>query len=165
MGGWAIGWLIAAVFFMFLKSWSLVSLIGIVFVPAIIFSKKHNVISPLVKKFQFDFSFKIFILFILGFTPAYILEVVPSFLGSASLYESIIAYSFAVPAYIILPYLINRISIYKIFYASVVIVSLSGIIFFLTDDIVLAVIFTVFGLGMISLLPIISRNLNVEPKK
>ena len=31
MGGWAIGWLLAAVLFMFLKSWILVSLAGAVF--------------------------------------------------------------------------------------------------------------------------------------
>ena len=56
MGGWAIGWLLGAIFFALLKSWELVSIAGIIFVPAILFSKKHNVISPALRKFHFDFS-------------------------------------------------------------------------------------------------------------
>ncbi len=165
MGGWAIGWLLGAIFFALLKSWELVSIAGIIFVPAILFSKKHNVISPALRKFHFDFSFKVFIIFLLGFTPAYILEIVPSYLGSASFKESVIAYSVAVFAYLLLPYMLTRFSLKKTLYPSLVIVAISGILFFLTKDILLAVIFTMVGLGINSLLPIISRNLNVEPDK
>ncbi len=165
MGGWALGWLLGAVFFIFLKSWELVSIAGIIFVPAVLFSKKHNVISPALRKFHFDFSFKVFIIFLLGFTPSYILEIAPSYLGSAALEESIIAYSIAISAYLLLPYMINRFSLKKTLYPSLIIVAVSGVLFFLTKNIFMAVIFTMIGLGINSLLPIISRNLNVEPDK
>ncbi len=165
MGGWAIGWLLGAVFFALLKSWELVSIAGIIFVPSVIFSRKHNVISPVLRKFHFDFSFKVFIIFLLGFTPAYILEIVPSYLGDIAFEESLIAYSVAVFAYLLLPYMINRFSLKKTLYPSLIIVAISGVLFFLTRNILMAVIFTAIGLGINSLLPIISRNLNVEPDK
>ncbi len=165
MGGWAIGWLIGAIFFMLLGSWELVSIAGIIFVPAFLFSRKHNVISPMLQKFHFDFSIKVFIIFLLGFTPAYVLEIVPSYLGPSSFIESIAAYSFAVFAYLLLPSLIIRSSLKKTLYSSLIIVAISAIIFFATTNIVFAVVFTMFGLGVNSLLPIISRNMNIDPGK
>ncbi len=165
MGGWAIGWIIAAILFMFLKSWTLVSLVGVVFLPAFIFSKKHNIISPHVRKFHFDFSISVFIVFLLGFTPAYILEVVPTYLGSSSFVESIVAYSIAIVPYLVLPYLVNRFSITRIVYSTLFVILVSGILFFLTGNLIMIVIFTAFGLGMNSLLPIISGKLHIGPEK
>lgn len=165
MGGWAIGWLMGAIFFMILGSWELVSIAGIVFAPALLFSRKHNIISPMLKKFHFDFSIKVFLVFLLGFTPAYVLEVVPSYLGPSSFTESIIAYSIAVFAYLLLPALIIRFSLKKTLFSSLIIVAISGIIFFATTNIVFAVLFTAFGLGVNSLLPIISRNMDIDANK
>ncbi|WP_337860310.1 MFS transporter [Ferroplasma sp.] len=165
MGGWAIGWLIGAIFFMLLGSWELVSIAGIIFVPAVLFSKKHNIIAPRLKKFHFDFSLKVFLVFLLGFTPAYVLEIVPSYLGPSSFVESIVAYSIAVFAYLLLPALIIRFSLKKTLFPSLIIVAIAGILFFSTMNIIFAVVFTAFGLGINSLLPIISKNMNVESDK
>lgn len=165
MGGWAIGWLIGAIFFMLLGSWELVSIAGIIFAPAVLFSRKHNVISPLLKKFHFDFSLKVFIIFLLGFTPAYVLEIVPSYLGPSSFIESIAAYSVAVFAYLLLPAMMVRFSLKKTMFSSLIIVGISGVLFFSTLNLAFAIIFTMFGLGVNSLLPIISRNLNVDSDK
>jgi MFS family permease len=165
MGGWAIGWLIGAIFFMLLGSWELVSIAGIIFAPAVLFSRKHNVISPLLKKFHFDFSLKVFIIFLLGFTPAYVLEIVPSYLGTSSFIESIAAYSVAVFAYLLLPAMMIRFSLKKTMFSSLIIVGISGVLFFSTLNLAFAIIFTMFGLGVNSLLPIISRNLNVDSDK
>ena len=165
MGGWAIGWLLGAIFFMILGSWELVSIAGIIFAPALLFSRKHNIISPMLRKFHFDFSMKVFIIFLLGFTPAYVLEIVPSYLGPSSFIESISAYSVAVFAYLLLPAMMIRFSLKKTVFSSLIIVGISGILFFSTLNIAFAIIFTMFGLGVNSLLPIISRNLNVDPDK
>jgi MFS family permease len=165
MGGWAIGWLMGAIFFMLLGSWELVSIAGIIFAPLVLFSRKHNVISPMLKKFHFDFSIKVFIIFLLGFTPAYVLEIVPSYLGPSSFIESIVAYSAAVFAYLLIPAMMIRFSLKKTLFSSLIIVAISGILFFSTMNILFAVLFTMFGLGVNSLLPIISRNLNVEADK
>ena len=165
MGGWAIGWLMGAIFFMLLGSWELVSIAGIVFAPAVLFSRKHNVISPMLKKFHFDFSIKVFLVFLLGFTPAYVLEIVPSYLGPSAFIESIVAYSIAVFAYLLLPAMMIRFSLKKTLFSSLIIVAISGILFFSTTNIAFAVVFTMFGLGVNSLLPIISKNLNVEADK
>ncbi|HIH59722.1 MAG TPA: hypothetical protein HA289_00830 [Ferroplasma sp.] len=165
MGGWAIGWLMGAIFFMLLGSWELVSIAGIVFAPAVLFSRKHNVISPMLKKFHFDFSIKVFLVFLLGFTPAYVLEIVPSYLGPSAFIESIVAYSIAVFAYLLLPAMMIRFSLKKTVFSSLIIVAISGILFFSTTNIAFAVVFTMFGLGVNSLLPIISKNLNVEADK
>ncbi|MEM0139838.1 MAG: MFS transporter [Ferroplasma sp.] len=165
MGGWALGWLLGAIFFMALGSWELVSLAGIIFVPAVIFSKKHNVISPILKKFHFDFSLKVFVVFLLGFTPAYVLEIIPSYIGAASFEESTIAYTLAIFAYLAIPYFVTHYSLKKVIYPSLVIVSASALLFFGTGNLAFAIIFTVFGLGLNSILPVISRNLNVEASK
>ena len=165
MGGWAIGWLLGAIFFMLLGSWELVSIAGIIFAPALLFSRKHNVISPMLQKFHFNFSLKVFIIFLLGFTPAYVLEIVPSYLGSSSFIESIAAYSVAVFAYLLLPAMMTRFSLKKTLFSSLIIVGISGVLFFATLNLAFAIIFTMFGLGVNSLLPIISRNLNVEADK
>jgi MFS family permease len=165
MGGWAIGWLMGAIFFMFLRSWELVSIAGIIFAPAVLLSRRHNVISPMLKKFQFAFSLKVFIVFLLGFTPAYVLEIVPSYLGTSSFVESIVAYSIAIFAYLLLPVMIIRFSLKKTLFPSLIIVAIAGALFFSTTNIIFAVVFTVFGLGINSLLPIISRKMDVEPDK
>ncbi len=154
-----------AIFFMLLGSWELVSIAGIIFAPALLFSRKHNIISPMLKKFHFDFSIKVFIVFLLGFTPAYVLEIVPSYLGPSSFNESIIAYSVAIFAYLLLPALVIRFSLKKTLFPSLIIVAISGLLFFSTMNILFAVIFTMFGLGVNALLPIISGNMKVEADK
>ncbi len=165
MGGWAIGWLIGAILFMSLGSWELVSLFGIIFVPAVLFSKKHNVISPHLKKVNFDFSLKVFVVFLLGFTPAYVLEIIPSYIKTGAFIESTIAYTLAIFAYLAIPYFVTHYSLKKVMFPSLIVVAASALIFFGTGSIAFAVLFTIFGLGLNSILPVISRNLNVEASK
>ncbi|AAT43109.1 MFS transporter [Picrophilus oshimae] len=164
MGGWAIGWTLAAVLYTILGSVFYISLAGSVFLPSVFFSKKLNVISPHVKKYKMDFSIRAFLVFFLGFTPAYILEIVPTYLPDSSI-ESIIAYSIAVPVYVMIPFMINRFGIRNVAYVSISMAALSGILLFSTYNIYIAILFTAVGLGINSILPVVSRSLNIDPKK
>ncbi|WP_338600185.1 transporter [Sulfolobus tengchongensis] len=164
MGGWALGWLLAAFITFAIGKYTLIaSSFSIIF---LLFSKNSNANLRLpinARENRIAFSWEALLIFLLGFEPAYILQIVPSLLGEElAIKETIIAYSISFIAYLALPAIKN---IRVISLVSSIIISITGFLAFITLKTWIFIPFTVFGLGFNSLLPIIVRLMGIEVRK
>jgi MFS family permease len=163
MGGWALGWITAAFSAFLLGKYML--LIGIFPSTLLIFYWKSKIDGNKVlhRQIKIEFSWKALLIFLLGFEPAYILQILPSLIGqSAAICETFISYSLSFLAYAFLP-LIKNVKMSSILIS--IVIGISGFFAFISLKIYLFILFTIFGLGMNSILPILSRFLNVDPRK
>ncbi len=157
MGGWAIGWIFSALFYALLGS--LMFIPGILSISLLFVKPRRYGVS---KVGALEFSWKAFIIFFLGFVPAYLMEMIPSMLGGKAFIETVMGYSLSLLAYLIFPS-IKRVSKALTFILTAIVIS--GVAGFMSLNIVVLSLFTMLGLGLNSLLPILSRRINVEPSK
>ncbi|QXJ33396.1 transporter [Saccharolobus shibatae] len=164
MGGWALGWILAALIsFLVGKMILIASSFSLVFFFLIKRSNTDKRLFSYPGNIGIAFSWKALLIFLLGFEPAYILQLTPSLLGeSNAIEETIIAYSISFIAYIILP-AIRNIRITSLL--SSLIIGILGFASFITLKVWILIPFTVLGLGLNSLLPIIIRSMKVEVTK
>lgn len=157
MGGWAIGWILSAFLYIGLGSYMFVPGVLSLFLLSLK-TRRYNVS----KTGNLSFSWKAFVIFFLGFVPAYLMQLVPSMLGDKAFLETVIGYSLSLPAYLLFP-TIKRVLSGVIAINAVIV--LTAILGYLTLNIGFLAVFTMFGLGLNSLLPILARKVNVEPSK
>jgi MFS family permease len=157
MAGWAFGWIISVILFESFGSYMFIP--GLVTLSLLLLRTERYSVSKVGK---ISFSWKAFSVFFLGFVPAYVMQLVPSMLGSEAFLETIVGYSLSIFAYLFLP-MVKRLTL-AITVVALIIVS-TAVLGFSTLNLALLSIFTMFGLGLNSLLPIISRMINVEPWK
>ncbi|MCY0860138.1 MAG: hypothetical protein OWQ54_06865 [Sulfolobaceae archaeon] len=154
LSGWAIGFLIAALSYEILGKWMLLT--GILAIPMIFIKGRRYGINTF-SKINLAFSLKGFIMSFLAFEPAYALTLVPLMIND-SFEESIIAYSIAIIAYIILP------KVESYFKELVIAIGVLGAISFLTLSVPIISIFTALGLGFISIIPSIAYKKGISPR-
>ncbi|AKA73647.1 transporter [Saccharolobus solfataricus] len=164
MGGWALGWILSALMsFLMGKMVLITSSFSLVFFLLI---KRSNIDKKLFSNsgsISIAFSWKALLIFLLGFEPAYILQLIPSLLGeNNAIEETIIAYSISFIAYIILPS-IGNIRISSLLTS--LMIGILGFTSFITLKAWMFIPFTVLGLGLNSLLPIIIKLMKVEVTK
>ncbi|QGA54868.1 transporter [Sulfolobus sp. E5-1-F] len=164
MGGWALGWILAAlVSFVVGKLILIVSSFALIFFLLVKRSSIDKKMFSNTGNINIAFSWKALIIFLLGFEPAYILQLVPSLLGeNNAIEETIIAYSISFIAYIIMP-IFRNIRISSLL--SSLLIGILGFMSFIALKVWLFIPFTVLGLGLNSLLPIIIRSIKVEVRK
>ncbi|QKR00252.1 transporter [Metallosphaera tengchongensis] len=159
MGGWALGWVLSAVSdsllgkYMLLPSSALLA--SFLFV-----GRAENRVA--VKGSRIALSAKALLVFLLGLEPAYILQVIPSILGSESVMETIASYSVSFLAYIGMSF-VRRIRYVALFVLPLV--GGLGFVAFISSYPWLLAAFTVLGLGINAVLPIMVRSMGVEPRK
>ncbi|BBG25453.1 hypothetical protein [Sulfuracidifex tepidarius] len=157
MGGWAIGWILSALLYLGLGTY--------MFLPGIL---SLSLLSLKTQRYHVNklgslsFSWKAFVIFFLGFVPAYLMQLIPSMLGSKAFVETVIGYSLSLFAYLLFPTIKRVLSGIIVINAVIILTAILG---YLTLNIGFLAVFTMFGLGLNSLLPILARKVNVEPSK
>jgi len=165
--GWAIGWLLAYIFYSIVSSWVFISYSGILIILLSLFSKNmENSFSNLQeKKFRVVPSFLSLIVYMSALTPAFVLEVVPSLLEKENLVWILFpSYFFSIFLYMFLPLIISRFNSKLIKFGIVLIVLVTGLFAFLYDPFFF-MIFIPFGLALLSLIPKLLVEKGEDPKK
>ncbi|ABP94470.1 MULTISPECIES: hypothetical protein [Metallosphaera] len=161
LGGWAIGWTLAGITSMILKSWTLAISTGalsILLLPLIsrgdmkIRKTKAGIPSPLGV-----------LTYLLSFVPAFSLSLAPYFLeiNGYSWDIVLISYVMAIPMYFVLPALSRKINPGVLTVIVAGIASISGVLFF-DGYIYFLLPFTMAGLGLNSITPVIARRYGIN---
>lgn len=161
LGGWAIGWTLAGITSMMLRSWSLALTTGALSVLLLPVISRHDM---KIKKAQSRMPSPLGVVtYLLSFVPSFSLSLAPYFLeiNGYSWDIVLISYVLAIPMYFILPALSRRVNpgILTVIVASIA--SISGVLFF-DGYIYLLIPFTMAGLGLNSVTPVIARRYGIN---
>ncbi|QGA53488.1 transporter [Sulfolobus sp. E5-1-F] len=162
--GWSIGWVISYLAYSFLKNWNVITISGIAIMLLALFELNK-------KEFRRDLSSVSFpklssiLIYISALTPAFILQVMPSFLEAIKLTWLILpSYLLSIPTYVLLPIISEKVGIRKVLVISSIIVILSCIITFLLLPMVV-IVFTSVGLGILGITPKYLAMRGEDPKR
>ncbi|MCY0852214.1 MAG: MFS transporter [Thermoplasma acidophilum] len=164
-GGWAIGWILAAMVSAILPyRYALIS--GAVALPisALGMLLRRVSIGHVIAS-GFNFSLYGFLIYFLAFEPAFVLQIVPQVFGSQAFLESEIAYFLAVPAYMAFPVIAKRYGFKRSVYSIAAISMVLSVFAFLYLNFYAAIVFTVFGLAVNAVIPGFLRDENLSPEK
>lgn len=164
MGGWALGWVLAAATAFILGEKMLLASIVLTIIALPLLLKSTNLQTFIGgNKINLAFSTEALLIFLLGFEPAYVLQVVPSLLGEQlSIQISLIAYLISFAFYILFSVLKDKI---KTLIVSSLIMGVLGFLSFFLLIPWIFVPFTALGLGTNAILPIIARMIGIEPRR
>ncbi|AOL16046.1 transporter [Sulfolobus sp. A20] len=164
MGGWALGWVLAATTAFILEQRMLLASVVLIVIALPLLLKSSNLQTFIGgNKMNLAFSAEALLIFLLGFEPAYILQVVPSLLGDGlSIQISLIAYLISFAFYILFSILKDKI---KTLIISSLIVGILGFLSFFLLIPWIFIPFTALGLGTNAILPIIAKMTGIEPRR
>ena len=165
--GWAIGWLLAYIFYSFVSSWVSISYLGIIIILLALLptNMKSSHINLQEKKIRLTPSFLSLVVYISALTPAFVLEVVPNFLERENLVWILFpSYLFSIFLYMFLPLIISRFNSKLLKSGIVLLVLGTGLFAFFVTPFSFF-LFIPFGLAILSFIPKILVEKGENPKK
>jgi len=163
--GWSMGWVISYLAYSLLKNWNVITISGILIMFLALFElNKEEFRERGMSSVSFPRLTSILI-YISALTPAFILQVMPSFLETIKLTWLILpSYLLSIPTYVLLPMISGKVGIRKVLVISSIIVILSSIITFLLLPMML-IVFTSIGLGILGITPKYLAIRGEDPKR
>ncbi|AAK42491.1 transporter [Saccharolobus solfataricus] len=163
--GWPIGWVISYVAYVLLKNWNVINISGILIMLLALFElngKEFGERSKISVSFPRLTSI---LIYVSALTPAFILQVMPSFLEVIKLTWLILpSYLLSIPTYVLLPIISEKVGIRKVLVISSIIVILSCVITFLLLP-MMVIVFTSIGLGILGITPKYLAIRGEDPKR
>ncbi|MCH4815357.1 MAG: transporter [Saccharolobus sp.] len=163
--GWSIGWVISYLVYSLLKNWNVITISGILIMFLALFElNKEKFRERSGSSVSFPRLTSILI-YISALTPAFILQVMPSFLEAIKLTWLILpSYLLSIPTYVLLPMISGKVGIRKVLVISSIIVILSSIITFILLP-TMVIVFTSVGLGILGITPKYLAIRGEDPKR
>ncbi|QXJ34614.1 transporter [Saccharolobus shibatae] len=163
--GWSIGWVISYLVYSLLKNWNVITISGILIMFLALFKlNKEKFRERSGSSVSFPRLTSILI-YISALTPAFILQVMPSFLEAIKLTWLILpSYLLSIPTYVLLPMISGKVGIRKVLVISSIIVILSSIITFILLP-TMVIVFTSVGLGILGITPKYLAIRGEDPKR
>ncbi len=164
--GWSIGWILSYMAYEFLHSFYEINVFASVFIICLSFLGIGQWVT--ISKTRLNFSFPKFssiLIYFSALTPAFALEVIPSILERISLTWLVLpAYVLSILAYLGLPIVSGKIGVKRCVTITIILMLLSGLSTFLLYPYML-LLFTFFGLGILSIIPKYLTLRNEKPER
>lgn len=165
-GGWSLGWILAYLLFIMLNNWHLIAIAGMFIILLAILGTGNFSNNIIVEKRRLRLPSTISIItYICALTPAFLLEIVPNILERINMIWIVLpSYFLSLIVYIILPLIVNKLGLKIAMIIIPIIILTSGIFAFLFCPFIFLV-FTPFGLAVLSIIPKYLTHKGENPKR